>query len=165
VYAPEGRYIVGVSWVNSNAPSPTNNVSCGLDDFAFITSNKSFVIPKNDVLYGDDIVETNELISATNTVDSIVVDPDSSGGDSSILFGSDKPNQGISSTNAPVDQSSSDTDYSVLFGSDRPGGGSSSSSTNRDNSVSEDDENDAATSDGSLEDDYSSLFGSDRPGG
>lgn len=129
VYAPEGRYIVGVSWVNSNAPSLTNNVSCGLDDFAFVTSKKNFVIPKNDVLYGDEVLAINELSLVTNTVDSVVVDPSSSGGDSSILFGSDKPGQGDSSaesasslTNAPVDQSSSNSDYSVLFGSDRPGG-------------------------------------------
>ncbi|MBN2683816.1 MAG: hypothetical protein JXR40_00920 [Pontiellaceae bacterium] len=168
VYAPEDRYIVGVSWINDHAPSLTNNVSCGLDDFAFITSNKSFVIPKSDVLYGDDIVDTNTLVSATNAVDSVVGNPDSPGGDSSILFGSDKPGQGISSTNTPVDSSSSDvTDYSALFGSDRPGGSSSSSSTNREESASGDNKGDAVVpedaSDDDDDDDDSSLFGADRP--
>lgn len=158
VYAPEGRYIVGVSWMNNHAPSITNTVSCGLDDFAFLTSNKSFVIPKNDLLYGDDLVETNELVSAIHTVDSVGVGPDSLDGDPSILFGFDKPNQGGSSTNALPDRSPTDeTDYSALFGSDRPGGRRSSSSRNRDDSASGNDEGEAVDPEDASDDDYSSL--------
>lgn len=146
VYAPEGRYIVGVSWMNNHAPSITNHVSCGLDDFAFLSSKTSFVIPKNDVLYGDDIIETNALISTTNTVDSVDVEPDSLGGDPSILFGLDKPNQSDSSTNALSDRSPADeTDYSALFGSDRPRGRRSSLSTNRNDSSAGAVESDSTT--------------------
>lgn len=146
VYAPEGRYIVGVSWMNNHAPSITNHVSCGLDDFAFLTSNKSFLIPKKDLLYGDEIVETNEMILTTNTVDSVAVAPDSLGGEPSILFGFDKPSQGGSFTNAHPDRSPADeTDYSALFGSDRPRGRRSSPSTNRNDSSAGDVESDSTT--------------------
>ncbi|MBN2702819.1 MAG: hypothetical protein JXR23_01275 [Pontiellaceae bacterium] len=151
VYAPEGRYIVSVSWMNHHAPSITNRVSCGLDDFAFITSKKSFVIPKNDVLYGDDLVETNTLISTTNMIDSVAVEPDSLGEDPS--------------NNASADRTPSETvDYSALFGSDRPGGRRrSSSSTNRnDLSVGSVERDSTTAQEDSSGSDYSALFGSDR---